>query len=253
MSIIIVAVPAFLNGQDKSAARPASGKIIFEEKVKVEIKLEGDASQFESMIPKEHKTEKVLWFTEGATLFEDGVNSEDEMVDNNSEGVRIKMVVSGQNKLFTDLKNMKITDQRDFMNRIFLVDKKIPEINWKVTGEQKSILDHLCYEAVSVDTSGKKTIVWFDPAFPVKSGPAGLCNLPGMILEADIKGGATFYSAKSIEPVSGKDLKVSKPKEGKKVTESEFRKIVDEKMKEMGIENGGGNGEVNHVVISIRK
>ena len=40
----------------------ASGKITYEEKAKIEIKLEGDAAQFADQMPKEQVSSKVLFF-----------------------------------------------------------------------------------------------------------------------------------------------------------------------------------------------
>jgi GLPGLI family protein len=249
LALIIFTNPAW--GQEKNQAGITSGRITFEEVIKLEIKLEGDASHLAGMLPKERKTEKILTFTDEATLFEDGNNNvEDELASHGSEGgVRIRMVVSGENKTFTDLKNNRIIDQKDFMNRIFLVEKEIPESNWKVTGNQKDILGFNCFEATRQDTAGNKTVAWFAPSINIKGGPAGFCNLPGMILEVDVNNGTRFYTAKSVEPVAPDDLKLQKPKVGKKVTEDEFKTIMADKMKEMGMEEGGEGGNQVRIVI----
>ena len=168
------------------------------------------------------------------------------------EGVRIKMLVSGENKLFTDLKNKKILEQRDFMNRIFLVEDELKEGGWKMTGNQKIILDYPCMEAVKTDTAGVMTSVWFAPSFKIQGGPAKFSNLPGMVLEVNIKDGSHTYIAKSIEPVSIKDLKILKPRDGKRVTEAEYRKIMADKMKEMGIDDANG-GDGTHMRIIIKQ
>ncbi len=45
-------------------------------------------------------------------------------------------------------------------------------------------------------------------------------------------------------------MKLEKPADGKKVTEEEYNAIVEEKMKEMGVEGGsGGNGTHMRIVI----
>ncbi len=240
-------------GQETGNDAITSGRITFEEKIKFEIKLEGDAAQFAANLPKERTSEKILLFTPEATLFEDGVNNQDEMEASHGEGVRIRMVVSGENKVYTDLKKGIVTDQRDFMNRIFLVEKELPASNWKITGNQKTILGYPCMEAVRQDTAGKKTIVWFAPSINIKGGPAGFCNLPGMVLGVDIDEGTRTFIAKSVEPVAMSEMKIQKPKEGKKVTEEEYKQIVAEKMKEMGIEEGPGEGARNHVRIMIKQ
>jgi GLPGLI family protein len=134
------------------------------------------------------------------------------------------MIVSGANKTYTDLKDKKVIDQRDFMNRLFLVEKELPEMAWKVTGNQKVILGYPCIEAVKQDTAGNRTIAWFAPSIKINGGPAGFCNLPGMILGVDINGGSRTLTAKSIEPAAP-GLLILRPKEGKKVSEEEYNKI----------------------------
>ncbi len=229
----------------------SSGKITYEEKVKIEIRLEGDAAAMASNLPKERKSEKVLTFTQEAMIFEDGINiADDEMMPSeHSDGnVRVRMMVSGENKTYTDLKSKKVIDQRDFMNRIFLVEKDLVQSEWKIGGNQKTVLGYSCIEATKTDTAGIKTTAWFTPSINVSGGPAGLGNLPGMILEADINNGSRVYIAKTVTPINTAELKIQKPKEGKEVTEDEYKKIVAAKLKEMGVEEGAGGNQMRIVI-----
>jgi GLPGLI family protein len=230
----------------------SSGKIIYEEKVKIEIKLEGEAAAMAANLPKERRMEKILTFNSDAMLFEDGnQNVEDDMVPQEQHGdgtMRIRMMVSGANKIYTDLSSKKIIDQRDFMNRIFLVEKDLPVTDWKISGNQKIILGYSCLEATKTDTSGIKTIAWFAPSINVSGGPAGLGSLPGMILEADINNGSRVYVSKSVQSLKPGEVKIQKPKDGRQVTEEEYRKIVAEKLKEMGVEEGAGGNQMRVVI-----
>ena len=239
------------SGQEKPSENLKSGRIYYEEKIKLDVKLEGDAAQYSDMFPKERKSEKILSFSNDATLFETGKDIAEDMTQVHQDGVNIKMVISGDNKVYTDLKNQKIIDQREFMNRMFLVEKEIAVSDWKLTGNQKVILGYPCIEATKQDTAGVKTIVWFAPSFEIKGGPAGFSNLPGMVLSVDVKDGTHTYLAKSVEAVEAGALKIKKPGDGKKVTEGEYQKIVSEKMKEMGMDEGTG-GEGAHVKIIIK-
>ena len=150
------------------------------------------------------------------------------------------------NKVYCDLKDKKKTEQRDFMSRQFLIETPFSASTWKLTGNQKSILNYSCQEAVLQDTS-RKVKAWFTSAIPVSTGPNGVCNLPGMVLEAEYNGGQQTYVAKSVslEPVDNK--LIVRPKEGKKVTREEFNAIVKEKEKEMG-----GDGSGNNVIIRVK-
>jgi len=234
--LLLVVIPVF--SQEGNPVAISSGKIVFEEKIKLEIKLEGDAAQFAGMLPKERKSEKILSFTDKATLFEENTSVEEEMNMEQAEGVQVRMMVSGENKIYTDLENSRIIEQREFMNRIFCVERGLPDTKWKVPGNQKEILGYQCMEAVSIDTAGISTSAWFTPSLTVKGGPGLFSNLPGMVLEVNVNNGMRTFIARSIQPVQADELKMDKPKEGKKVTEEEYNTIVSEKMKEMGIEGG---------------
>jgi len=242
--------------QEKEGSELIAGRVTYEEKVKLEIKLEGDVAQYASMLPKERKTEKVLSFNSSSTLFTDGNNNAGDVMAEagQTEGVRIRMVGSGSNKTFVDLVKGVIIDQRDFMNRIFLVESQLPELAWKMTGNQKMILNYQCMEAFRTDTAGIKTVAWFTPAIAVKAGPALLSGLPGLILEADINNGSRTYVATGIELLDSRTMKIEIPREGKTVTEAEYQILVAEKMKEMGIEQGAqGGGSGTHMRIVIKQ
>lgn len=247
---ILALTASIIYGQQNDQV--SSGKIIYDEKVKLEIKLEGEAAAMAAGLPKERRMEKSLTFNREAMLFEDGnPNVEDEMVPDEPHGdgtIRVRMMVAGANKIFTDLHSKKIIDQREFMNRIFLVEKELPVADWKISGNQKMILGYNCLEATRTDTSGKKTVAWFAPSISISGGPAGLGNLPGMILEADINNGSRIYTAKSVQSLSPRDVKIQKPEDGRQVTEEEYRKIVAEKLKEMGVEEGAGGNQLRVVI-----
>jgi GLPGLI family protein len=256
MKSILAALQIFLltlaaQGQGNDPGSPVSGKITYAEKVKIDIRIEGDAAHLAAMLPKERKTEKILSFTPEISLFEEGNSIDEDMNMEEGGAMRIKMIGSAGNKIFADFKTGSIIEQRDFLNRIFLVEKKLPENSWKVTGNQKIIQGFTCLEATRTDTAGIKTVVWFTPSIATKGGPAGFCNLPGMVLEVDVNNGSTTFVATSIEEIPIKDLKLERPKEGKKVTEEEFQELVAEKMKEMGMEQGGetGSGARMHIII----
>jgi len=251
LTMTIIAIIAW--SQDKNSEVITSGRITYEENIKLDIKLEGEAAQFADMLPKERKTEKILSFTNEVTLFEEGKAAGEDMHVESGEGMVFRVAVSEDNKTFTDLKKNIVIEQRDFMNRVFIIEKPQPETKWKVTGNQKIILGYQCMEAITLDTAGVETVVWFAPSITIKGGPAQFSNLPGMVLEVDINDGKRTYVAKALEPVAATDLKLEKPRDGKKVTEEEYMMIVEEKMKEMGAESGhpGAAGGA-HVRVIVR-
>lgn len=142
-----------------------SGTLLYEEVMKIEIKLEGEMAALMKDFPKERKSTKILYFNKEASLFENSKSEEPvDMAgfDGHTGGIRV-MMQEPDNKLFIDLKKKKIIEKRDFMTRIFLITAELPDIAWKITGNQKMILEYPCMEAVSTDTAGIRTIAWFSP------------------------------------------------------------------------------------------
>jgi len=225
-----------------------TGTIVYEQVVKLEIKLEGDAAQFADMLPKERKSEKVLYFNSEASLYENKDVTEDETMSMSSgEGnVMIKMK-EPENKVYTDLKEKKQLEQREFMTRLFLIEDEVSQ-EWKITGNQKMILDFPCQEAVT-EIDSVKTTAWFTPVIPVSTGPASYGGLPGAILSVETDNGKRTILATSVEFSEIGEYVLVQPKKGKKVTRDEFDQIVEEKMEEMGAQKGEGG----HMMIRIQR
>lgn len=223
------------------------GQIIYETVRKFDLKIQGDAAQFQNMIPKERKGKKELLFTSEASIYQKvNQEQEDEVMQESAGGANVMIKMTEPNEIiFCDLKNKTNFEQREFMSRTFLVEAKTDTVQWKLTGNQKAILEYSCMEAELVGAK-KKTIAWFAPAIPVSTGPDGYVGLPGLILAMDIDNGKTTYTAQVVAFKEIDASLIAKPKEGKKVSKQEFRKIVDEKMKEM---NGGKPGDGGATVI----
>jgi len=223
-----------------------TGTVEYEEVMKIEIKLEGEMKAMMKDLPKERRSIKTLYFSTDASLYEKSKTAETrDMSGFNGDGRGMRMGMgmnAADNKVFINLKKNEIVEQREFMTRMFLIERDMPETAWKITGNQKMVLNYPCMEATSVDTAGLVTKAWFAPSIPVQSGPALFCNLPGLVLEVNINEGFQVFTAQSISLEAPEKETLKKPKEGKKVTQEEFDEIVAEKLKEMGVEYGGGPG-----------
>lgn len=234
-------LPALLFAFALQAQENQSGTVVYEQTVKLEIKLEGDAAQFADMLPKERKSNKVLYFNPEVSSFQNGESADNDAMNMSSGGGNMTIQMKEpENKVFTNLKKNTQLEQREFMTRMFLIEGKSP-VNWKMTGNQKMILDYPCQEAVT-EIDSLPVNVWFTPAIPVSAGPGNYSGLPGLVLEVNSNNGKRMLLATSVElgPVDNNLLEI--PKKGKKVSREEFTQIVDEKMKEMGGQKGeGGN------------
>ncbi|HCC72039.1 MAG TPA: hypothetical protein DEQ09_12950 [Bacteroidales bacterium] len=231
-----------------------TGSVIYEETTRLDIKIDGEMATMIKDLPKEKKSEKILWFSPHASLYDKYIK-EDESAANSGYWVsenNMKIVISEPvNTVFVDLKKKKMIEQKEFMTRMFLITGDLPEKEWKITGHQEMILDHQCIEATHTDTSGMVTCVWFTPSIDIPAGPGEYCNLPGLVMKVDIDNGKRIFEARKISfDNPGQDV-FKKPGKGKKVSREEFDTIVAEKLKEMGVEKG--NAKSGTVVIKIRK
>lgn len=232
-----------LKGQENT-----QGTVVYEELAKIEIKLEGEMAHLMKNMPKERRSEKVLYFNTESSVYKNIEKEEDDTQMDEGSGMRI-MMSQPDNILYLDLASKEMLEQREFMTRMFLINSEIPDIEWKITGQQKMILDFPCMEATQTDTAGIVTSAWFTPSIPVQCGPAKYFNLPGLVLEVDKDNGKTKFIAKSVNFDAPDKSILKKPKDGKKVTRQEFDKIVEEKMKEIGAD---GDGEGTQIMIRIK-
>lgn len=241
----------FITGHGQPATETNnSGKIRYEEKRKIEIKLEGESAQYAEMLPKEQIEQKILYFSPDESVYhEDSDKQKNETIEQETAGTMVHyQIYQNDDKVYRNLKENKKIEQRDFMSRMFLIESDAGKTEWKLTGGQKTVLNFPCQEAVR-EEDGKKIRAWFTPAIPVSTGPRSYGNLPGMILSVDVNDGEQTITATSVELASVDKEQLAKPKKGKKVTEAEYKKIVDEKMKETGAEGGSGQ----HIVIRIQR
>lgn len=252
ITLVSIIMWAGMMAQDEQKSPILSGKVIYKDVQKMDIQLEGDAAEFAHMLPKERSSMKSLTFNKKASLYENfkGEESEGGTHMDESEGMMVQVqMVEPENKTYVDFNARKAIEQREFMSRTFLIEKELSNIKWKISGEQKNILGYPCTEAVCTNSQGEIVKAWFAPQIPLSAGPDTLYNLPGLIMELDISDGDRMITATSIEETSQDKIELKKPKKGKKVSYAEYKEIVDEKMKEMGIESTEGV----HTVVEIKR
>lgn len=248
--LVSIFVGSILTAQEGNNGFLLSGSVIYDQIVQLNIQLEGDAAQYADLLPKERKSEKILHFSEEAALFENHhTDNPEEALDAHQEGsVMIKMA-EPDNKTFTDLKEGEQIEQKEFMSRMFLIKSELKHGHWKLTGEQKMILDYPCQQAITAEED-REVVAWFAPAIAVPAGPGSFGNLPGLVLEVNIDNDQHVIVATSVDLKEVDKAILKKPTKGKEVTEEEYHAIVEAKMKEMGMEGEGGSGHT--VVVKIR-
>jgi GLPGLI family protein len=243
-------------------AQQKEGKVIYSRITQISMSINNN-DQLSQMLPKSRTDKFELTFGNNQSLWKH-VDEEDNADETNTNGMQIRMIGPGQNDIvFHDFGAAKKTEQREIMDKKFIVTDSIRKLNWKLTGETKTILGHTCQQAIAQRT-GKRTqmtmdngkmerkevndttniVAWFTSDIPVPAGPEVQGQLPGLILALDMNNGRMVYKALDIQ--TKVDIaSIKEPTKGKKLTPDEFVKERDKMMQEMQ-KNNQGNG--NHMI-----
>lgn len=243
-------------------AQQKEGKVTYERTVQMQVSFAGMNEEMQRMIPRSRTDRFELTFANNQTLYKAvEQEEEDETMGGDQGGVQIRMVAQGANDvIYNNLETGKRVEQREVMDKKFIINDSIRPLKWKMTGETKMILNHNCMKAVATQISPRTMttmdngklerkeiidtaaiVAWFASDIPVSAGPSEFQGqLPGLILEMDVANGRQVY--KAIELKDKADITIIKEPTGKKhYTPEEFRKERDAMIQQMQHNNGGSN------------
>lgn len=242
-TLLALCIPMFLAAQDNE------GVIYFDEVLsfKAPENSEDDNprwARMREMMGESQSFGKVLYFSESASSYQVDpaqIAEEEEVPGEERNPMRMmRRFMNAENIVYRDFKKEAYVESQEFMGRKFLINGEDSKA-WKMTGEQKMILDYPCMKAEFSDSNGTVE-VWFTPNIPVASGPRSIGGLPGMVLETTMRDGRFTITAKKIDFRKVKKNEMIVPEKGKKVTREEYREIVRKKMEEMREQWGGRRG-----------
>lgn len=224
-----------------SIAQQTEGQITYEETIKLEIDIPEEHRQMIGQLPTSQSNDKVLHFTAEKSMYKNIEKAEDSVHNAGSEDgdIQIKFVfATPESFYYKDLAAGQRIKQEEFFGRNFLITDQLEDFQWKLTNEQKVILNYPCTKAVHQDSSNT-VVAWFTSQIPSSNGPDGYGQLPGMILEVDVNDGELTYVAKEVLLDKQDVALLEAPKKGKKVNQAEYEAIVEQKTKELEEEMGG--------------
>jgi len=220
-----------------------SGVISYTSTTKIELKMDNMPAGIDlsGMLPTSRTETKELIFDKNESVYIDG-NEVVEDTEISSDDGSFKMVIMEsdiESILYSNHKEKKSVSQEDFMGKAFIITKELPKYNWKLTREKIKYLGYECTKATTTNEDGNEIVAWFAPTIRTQSGPESYGQLPGAILMFSLDEGKKEIKATKVE--LKKVDKIEVPKDGIKVNEEEFKKIKEEKMKEMAKEYGGSS------------
>lgn len=222
-------------------AQKTEGTILFEEKMNMHRSLPPDAGDMKAMIPEFRITKSELLFSATESIYRNIEEEDDDQEAGNGQ-VMIKMQ-RPEATFYRNFETGRKVDQREFMGKMYLIEDALDQTPWKVGTETREILGYNCLKAVWEDTTGgrqRNVVAWFAPDIPVASGPVTYGQLPGLVLAIDINAGEVQLTALKLDAAALKKGAIEAPKKGEKITQADFQKMMDERMRAMGGNGRGG-------------
>jgi GLPGLI family protein len=243
---VVVSLLATANVIFAQSSNSSEGVINYELKVDMHRRIPKEREQMKSMIPQ-FRTEKLqLFFNANESLYKSvEEDSEEDMTSTSTHGSggMVMKFNTPKSQIYLDNATQQRTSLQEFMGKEYLVGDTLKVAPWKFGTETKTIAGYECKQAYYTDESRpeQKTEVtaWYTDKIRSNLGPDRFQSLPGTILAVDVNNGERVFVAQSIElrPLKKNELKA--PSKGTKVTQTEFRAMVDEQLKKMN-----GNGTV---------
>jgi GLPGLI family protein len=258
--ILVIACVALTTGA--ATAQQREGRVVYERTAQMQFRLSGGGGGGEQDMSRTRVDKIELLFGNNQSLrkfIEDDTPDETQFSGN---GGQMRIMVAGMDDItYYNFGESRMVEQREFAAKKYLVVDSISKLNWKLTGQTKTILNQACQQATTQRISSRMMMnvengvmkreevpdtmnitAWFAPAIPVPAGPEYQGQLPGLIMAIDINNGRTVYQAVELSP-KVETATIKEPKTGKKVSAEEFRKERDKAMEEMQ-RNGGGNRRI---------
>lgn len=269
MKQIITTLTLFFIGI--ASAQEFNGVAYYSSKTNLgDIKISGSDSspdmddKFKEAMRKAFEKEFVLHFNKTESLYEEEVKLE---TSQGSSGFKVETFSSGgsNDKLYKNLKDKQIIKEDDVFGKEFLIVDELENHKWELLNDTKTIGNYTCMkaqivipvteedikeyeEAIEKQKTGKTQFftpdepkeqiieAWYTMEIPIATGPRDFWGLPGLILELH-EGNTSLLCTKVVLNPKEK-IEIKKPKKGKKVSQKEFNKIMEDKLESMKNSDG---------------
>jgi len=278
-TLVRIISAALILGVSVLTAQEFQGEATYKTKRKVDIKMDSTNTritldlqkQMNEMLKKQFEKTFILSFNKEASVYKEDVALATPGSGISFNGISMSAIGGGGSDiLYKNTKQGTFVNQKEVFGKIFLIKDAIEPIEWQLSAETKNIGEYTCYKATytkevevtasdwgsndETDESKTKTeiktiIAWYTPQIPVSNGPAKYQGLPGLILECNDGDQQIVCSRIVINPED--KISIKQPKQGKEVSQSEFEKIMEKKMKEFQ-ERYRPTGRENGETIQIR-
>lgn len=231
-----------------------TGAILYEQKINMHRNIPAGREAMKAMIPEFRTTKQQLFFNDSESLYKTVIEDEEEQFPTGGGGMRMTFRMP-TTELYMQSAG-KIVSRQEFMGKYYLIGDSVQMSPWKFGDQVKTIAGYECRMAYFTRIDTVQAMVMGGPGAPEAKrepqvrtteitawytdkirpflGPERYNTLPGAVLAIDINNGERVIVAKTVELRELKKNELKEPTSGTKVTQAEFRKLMEEQMKQMG-------------------
>ena len=228
----------------------SEGEIIYTTKIDMWAGLPDDenGAMIRQYMPQYQTMQSKLLFNATSSIYtsggEDEVSSnEPDLSDTDEDQVQIEIRMDNPLEIiYSDLETNTTIEQRELMDKTFLIKDSIQPSKWKISAETKEVSGYSCQKAFLINDNNDEIFAWFTPQIPVSTGPGGMGGLPGLILYVSMDSGRYTVAADKIILRKIEKGEIEAPKKGKEITQAKFDRLVEKKRKQQEKEYGGEGG-----------
>lgn len=137
-----------------------------------------------------------------------------------------------ENTWYFDFTNGKMTMQKQIVGTNFVIADSIPNIEWKITNENREIAGYNCRKAVGKMMNDVYVFAFYTDDITISGGPCSINGLPGMILGLTIPRLYTSYIATKVDVTASNPSDI-KPISAKKTYDLlGLKSLIEEKTKD---------------------
>jgi len=140
------------------------------------------------------------------------------------------------NTVYTDFATASSVIQKPIYNDMLLIKDSTRKITWHLTDETQEIAGYTCRRANALVLDSVYVVAFYTDKIWVSGGPESFGGLPGMILKLALPHDNVIWTATkvTVEDISPSAIKPPNPKNGKVMTNKQFRDYLKQYTKSWG-------------------
>jgi GLPGLI family protein len=237
-----------------------TGVITYETKQNLHRNLPPEREGMKAMIPEFRTTKNQLFFSASESIYKPLIEDEEQdmTVSGGGGGMTFRMQMPNI-EIYYNADDQNALTSQEFMGKQYLIIDSLTVSPWKFGTETKTILGYECRQAyytskeqmttMRMTGSGPPTpetrevtreiTAWYTDKIRPSLGPDRYYTLPGTILAIDVNNGERVTVATKVDLRALKKNELKVPDKGDKVTQKQFRAMMEEQMQKMR-QGGGG-------------